>query len=210
MRCHCSPFTAGRGNFAPMAGRCCRCASWGDWCACAFGILSSSTSVWPCAPMLPPPPFLFLLGRVPRMTDSLLCTAVCGAVAMICPPPGQPEVCQMDSAAREKAALVAARPARPARSAWARIEARIEGGIAPKIPRTRFVICYSASVSLGKVPADGAARWFAGWRVAALGAERPGCAVQFRRGGRGSRPRCARASTIHPAKRKIYTLPPSL
>jgi hypothetical protein len=116
----------------------------------------------------------------------------------------------MDSAAREKAALVAARPARPARSAWARIEARIEGGNGPKIRRTRFVICYLLGVSLGKSPAVGAARWFAGWQVAELGAERPGCSVQFRRGGRGSRPRCARASTIHPAQRKIFTLPPIL
>ena len=116
----------------------------------------------------------------------------------------------MDSAAAEKAALVAGRPARPARSAWARIEARIEGGNGPELPRTRFAICYSASVSLGKLPAAGAARCSASWQVAGLGAERPGCAVQFRRGGRGSRPRCARASTIHPAKRKIFTLPPSL
>ena len=113
----------------------------------------------------------------------------------------------MDSAARENAALAAARPARPA---WARIEARIEGGIAPKILRTRFAICYFSGVSLGKAPAFGAARWFAGWPVAGLGARRPGCLVQFRRGGRGSRPRCARASTIHPAKRKIFTLPPIL
>jgi hypothetical protein len=57
------------------------------------------------------------------MTDSSSCTADCGAVALSCPPPRQPEAFQMDSAAREKAALVAGRPAR---SAWARIEARIE------------------------------------------------------------------------------------
>jgi hypothetical protein len=141
------------------------------------------------------------------MTDSLSCALRCGAVALSFPAPGQPEVCQMDSAAREKAALVAGRPARPAR---AQIEARIEGGNGPVAARTRFAICYFLGVSLGKVPAAGAARWFTGWPVAGLGAERPGCAVQFRRGGRGSRPRCARASTIHPAKRKIYTLPPSL
>lgn len=122
---------------------------------------------------------------------------------MSCPAPGQQAAFQMDSAARENAALVAARPARPA---WA----RIEGGNGPKIRRTRFVICYLVGVSLGKVPAAGAARWSAGWQVAGLGAERPGDAVRFRRGGRGSRPRCARSSYIHPAKEKIFPLPASL
>jgi len=78
----------------------------------------------------------------------------------------------MDSAARQKTALVAGRPACPARSAWARIEARIEGGNGPEFRRTRFAICYLIGVSLGKAPAAGAARWFAGWQVAGLGAER--------------------------------------
>jgi hypothetical protein len=153
--------------------------------------------------MLPPPPFLFFLGRVPQVNDSSFCAPRCGAVALICPPPGQREAFRMDSAAAEKASLVAGRPACPA---WA----RIGGGNGPKIPRTRFAICYLLGVSLGKLPASGAARWFAGWQVAGLGAERPGCAVDFRRGGRGARPRCARASTIHPAQSKIFTLPPSL
>jgi hypothetical protein len=134
------------------------------------------------------------------MTDSPSCALRCGAVALLSPAPGQQAACQMGLEAAEKAALSAGRPA------WA----RIEGGIAPKIPRTRFVICYLLSVSLGKVLAAGAARWSAGWQVAGLGAERPGGAVQFRRGGRGSRPRCARSSYIHPAKEKIFPLLASL
>ena len=137
------------------------------------------------------------------MTDSPSCALRCGAVVLLSPAPGQQAAYRMGLAAAEKAALSAGRPAR---SAWA----RIEGGIAPKIPRTRFVICYLAGVSLGKVPAVGAARWSASWQSAGLGAERPGGAVQFRRGGRGSRPRCARSSYIHPAKEKIFPLPASL
>lgn len=127
------------------------------------------------------------------MTDSSSCALRCGAVVLLCPAPGQEEACRMGSEAVEKAALSAGRPA------WARIEGR-----------TRFVICCSGSVSLGKVPGAVAARRSAGWRVAGLGAERPGGAVQFRRGGRGSRPRCARSSYIHPAKEKIFPLPASL
>lgn len=141
------------------------------------------------------------------MIDSSSCAPRCGAVVLLCPAPGQQEVFQMGFGAAEKAALSAGRPAgRPARSAWA----RIEGGNAPELGRTRFVICYLAGVSLGKKPADGAARWSASWQGVGLGAERPGGAVQFRRGGRGSRPRCARSSYIHPAKEKIFPLPASL
>ena len=134
------------------------------------------------------------------MTDSPSCAPRCGAVALLSPAPGQQAAYRMGSEAAEKAALSAGRPT------WA----RIGGGIAPEMGRTRFVICYSASVSLGKVPAAGAARWSASWQGAGLGAARPGGAVQFRRGGRGSRPRCARSSYIHPAKEKIFPLPASL
>lgn len=137
------------------------------------------------------------------MTDSPSCALRCGAVVLSCPAPGQQGACRMGSEAAEKAALAGCRPAR---SAWA----RIGGGNGPGFPRTRFVICYLLSVSLGKKPADAAARRSAGWQVAGLRAERPGGAVQFRRGGRGSRPRCARSSYIHPAKEKIFPLPASL
>ena len=134
------------------------------------------------------------------MTDSPSCALRCGAVALLSPAPGLQEACQMDSEAAEKAALSAGRPA----------SARIGGANGPGFPRTRFVICYLIGVSLGKVPAVGAARWSASWQGAGLGAERPGGAVQFWRGGRGSRPRCARSSYIHPAKEKIFPLPASL
>ena len=105
----------------------------------------------------------------------------------------------MGLAAAEKAAFAAGRPT------WA----RIGGGNGPKILRTRFIICYLLGVSLGKVPAVGAARWSASWQGVGLGAERPGGAVQFRRGG-GGRARAAPAvPTYIQPRRKFYHCQPA-
>jgi len=135
-----------------------------------------------------------------RMLAGGLRVAGCGAIQRGITHAGHGAGSQMGSAARGKSALSAGAAGR---SSWA----RIEGGNGGELRRTRFVICYYSRLSLGENALGAGFRWFLGLTQAYPAAVRPGGAVQIQEGGRGSRPLRARSLSIHPAKKKIFTLP---
>ena len=134
------------------------------------------------------------------MTDLHFIAGCCGAIQTGIMHAQQVAGCLMGSATGEKSALSAGAAGR---LSWVRIEA----GNAAELGRTRFVICYYSRLSLGENALGAGFRWFLGLTQAYPAAVRPGGAVQIQEGGRGSRPLRARSLSIHPAKKKIFTLP---